>query len=52
MTLSLKGEPTLKAIVKRLVVDQFPITYKVVDVLGVQSSHVEAVCLLAMKCLG
>ena len=27
--------------------DQFPVTDKVVDVLGVQSTHVETVCLLS-----
>lgn len=30
----------------KVVVDQFPITDKVVDVLGVQSTHIETVCLL------
>ena len=30
----------------KVVVDQFPVTDKVVDVLGVQSTHVETVCLL------
>ena len=33
----------------KVVVDQFPITDKVVDVLGVQSTHVETVCLLSKK---
>lgn len=47
MTQSLKGEPTLKGYRYTVVVDQFPITDKVVDVLGVQSSHVETVCLLS-----
>ncbi|MDO4187604.1 MAG: hypothetical protein Q4D29_01315 [Lachnospiraceae bacterium] len=42
MTQSLKGEPTLKGYRYKVVVDQFPITDKVVDVLGVQSSHVES----------
>ena len=31
----------------KVVVDQFPVTDKVVDVLGVQSTHVETVCLLS-----
>ena len=30
----------------KVVVDQFPVTDKVVDVLGVQSTHVETICLL------
>ena len=47
MTQSLKGDPTLKGYRYKVVVDQFPITDKAVDVLGVQSSHVETVCLLS-----
>ena len=47
LTQSLKGEPTLKGYRYAVVVDQFPITDKVVDVLGVQSSHVETVGLLS-----
>ena len=49
MTQSLKGEPTLKGYRYKVVVDQFPITDKAVDVLGVQSSHVETVALLSRK---
>ena len=45
----LKGEPTLKGYRYKVVVDQFPVTDKVVDVLGVQSTHVETVCLLSRK---
>ena len=45
----LKGEPTLKGYRYTVVVDQFPITDKVVDVLGVQSTHVEIVVLLNKK---
>ena len=33
----------------KVVVDQFPVTDKVVDVLGVQSTHVETVCLLVLR---
>ena len=33
----------------KVVVDQFPITDKVVDVLGVQSTHVETICLLSNR---
>ena len=33
----------------KVVVDQFPITDKVVDVLGVHSNHVETVVLLSKK---
>ena len=47
LTQSLKGEPTLKGYRYTVVVDQFPITDKVVDVLGVQSSHVETAALLS-----
>ena len=36
LTQSLKGEPPLKGYRYTVVVDQFPITDKVVDVLGVQ----------------
>ena len=46
-TQSLKGEPILKGYRYKVVVDQFPITDKVVDVLGVQSSHVETVVLIS-----
>ena len=46
-TQSLKGELTLIGNRYNVVVDQFTITDKVVDVLGVQSSHVETVCLLS-----
>ena len=42
-----KGEPTLKTYRYKVVVDQFPITDKEIDVLGVQSSHVETVVLLS-----
>ena len=49
MTQSLKGEPTLKGYRYKVVVDQFPITDKVVDVLGVQSSHVETCVLLSQR---
>ena len=45
----LKGEPTLKGYRYKVFVDQFPITDKVVDVLGVQSTHVETVVLLSKK---
>ena len=33
----------------KVVVDQFPITDKVVDVLGVRSTHVETVVLLSQR---
>ena len=49
MTQSLKGEPTLEGYRYKVVVDQFPITDKVVDVLGVQSSYVEVVTLLCRQ---
>lgn len=46
---SLYGEPTLEGYRYKVVVDQFPITDKVVDVLGVQSSHAEVVTSLVLK---
>ena len=46
---SLKGEPTLKGYRYKVVVDQFPITDKVVDVLSVHSTHVETVVLMSRK---
>lgn len=49
MTQSLKGEPTLKGYRYTVVVDQFPITDKVVDVHSVHSAHVETVVLLNNK---
>ena len=33
----------------KVVVDQFPVTDKVVDVLGVQLTHVETVILMSRK---
>ena len=33
----------------KVVVDQFPVTDKVVDVLGVQSTHVETIALLSRE---
>ena len=47
MTQSLKGYPSLKGYRYTVVVDQFPITDKVVDVLGVRSSHIETVVLMS-----
>ena len=47
MTQSLKGEPTLKGYRYTVVVDQFWITDKVVDVIGVRSSHIETVVLMS-----
>ena len=49
MTQSFNSEPTLKGYRYKVVVDQFPITDKVVDVLGVRSSHVETVVLLSRR---
>ena len=43
----LKGEPTLKGYRYQVIVDQFPTTDKAVDVLDVQSSHVE--CLVEIR---
>lgn len=47
--LSLKCEPTLKGYRYKVVVDQFPITDKVVDIFGVQSTHIENIILFSRK---
>ena len=49
MTQSLKCEPTLMGYRYKVVVDPFTITDKVVDVLGVRSTHVETVVLLSQR---
>ena len=48
-TQSFNSEPILMGYRYKVVVDQFPITDKVVDVLGVQSGHVECATLLQRK---